>query len=174
MIKAIVYTSNTGLTEQYAKILSDRIGLPAYKLDSSAKQLEKGTKVIYLGWLCATNVKGYRHAAKKYDVAAVCGVGLCDTGCLLDEVRKAARIPDGTPLFTVQGGIQKAKLRGMNSFMIKMLIKVFKAKKDRSADDERMLKLLLNDANYVSENNLTDLLQWYEAAYDNSVQRAEK
>ena len=86
-MKAIVYTSNTGHTAEYAGILGKQTGLPVYSLDRAVKELEKGTAIIYLGWLFANSVKGYQKAAKLFAVSAVCGVGLCDTGTLLDYKR---------------------------------------------------------------------------------------
>lgn len=161
-MKAIVYTSNTGHTAQYAKMLGKMTGLPVYSLGETTKTLQKQTEIIYLGWLFASSVKGYRKAAKNYKIAAVCGVGLCDTGCLLDEVRKANALPQDMPLFTLQGGIDHSKLRGINKFMINMLVKSLSSKAERSEDDERMLSLIKNDGNYVSEDNLFAVLKWYE------------
>lgn len=160
-MKAIVYTSNTGHTAEYARILEEKTGLPVYELGEAVKKLEKGTPVIYLGWLFVNNVKGYKKAARTFDISAVCAVGLCDTGTALDGVRKTNAMPDALPLFTMQGGMDKEKLRGINKYMIGMLIKMMSTKKDRTEDDERMLYLLNNDKNYVSEENITAFIQWY-------------
>ena len=86
---AIVYTSNTGYTRQYARLLGEQIGLPVYSLEEANSQLSGGSPVIYLGWIHASHVKGYSKAAKRFAVCAVCGVGLCDTGTLTSEVRTA-------------------------------------------------------------------------------------
>ena len=87
-MKAIVYTSNTGHTAEYAKILGKITGLPVYNLRESAKALSKKTEIVYLGWLFANSIKGYQKAKKKYTVCAICAVGLCDTGSALTEIRK--------------------------------------------------------------------------------------
>ena len=86
---AIVYTSNTGHTRKYALLLGEQIGLPLFSLDEAKSQLSGGSPVIYLGWLHASHVKGYAKAARRFDLRAVCAVGLCDTGTLTDQVRKA-------------------------------------------------------------------------------------
>ena len=115
--EAIVYTSNTGFTRRYAGMLSKKTGLEAYDIRHAAPA--KGRPVIFMGWLMAATVKDYASAAKKFDVRAVCGIGLCPTGALLAEVRRAAKIPDAIPLFTVQGGMDHSKLRGIYKFAIK-------------------------------------------------------
>ncbi len=160
-MKAIVYTSNTGHTAEYAKIIGEKTGLPVYALSEAVKQLSKGTEIIYLGWLFANSIKGYKKAAKRYKISAICAVGLCDTGALLAEVRKASSIPEATPLFTMQGGMDKTKLRGINKLMINMLTKGLSSQKKRSEEEERMLYLLSHDKNCVSEENITDFAQWY-------------
>ena len=160
-MKAIVYTSNTGHTAQYAKMLAEKTGLSLFTLEDAIKQLDKGSEIIYLGWLFANSLKGYKKASKHFKISVVCGVGLCDTGCLLKEVRKSISLPEDIPLFTVQGGINRAKLKGINKFMINMLIKMMSSKKAPSQDDKRMLQLLTSDASYVKSENLADLLSWY-------------
>lgn len=161
-MKAIVYTSNTGHTAEYAKMLGDKTGLPVYALSEATKRLSNGTEIIYLGWLFANNIKGYKKAAKKYKISAICAVGLCDTGTAIAEVRKVNAISEETLLFTMQGGMDKTRLRGINKFMINMLTKGLSSQKERSENDERMLYLLTHDQNYVSEENITAFMEWYK------------
>ena len=162
---AIVYTSNTGHTRKYALLLGKQIGLPLFSLDEAKSQLSGGSPVIYLGWLHASHVKGYAKAASRFDLCAVCGVGLCDTGTLTSEVRKATAIAEDIPLFTLQGGIDRGRLKGMDKLMISMLTKGLASQKQRSAQDERMLELLNKDESYVSPENLAEVVQWYKAQH---------
>ena len=157
---AIVYTSNTGHTRKYALLLGEQIGLPVYSLDEANAPLSGGSPVIYLGWLHASHVKGYSKAAKRFSLRAVCGVGLCDTGTLTDLVRKATSIPEDIPLFTLQGGIDRSRLKGVDKLMISMLTKGLASQKQRTEQDDRMLQLLSRDESYVSPDNLSEILQW--------------
>ena len=161
---AIVYISKTGHTRQYALLLGKEIDLPVYSYDEAKSRLTSESPVIYLGWIHASHVKGFSNAAKRFSICAVCGVGLCDTGTLISEVRKATSIPDDIPLFTLQGGFDRSKLKGMDRLMISMLTKGLNAQKQRSAQDDRMLELLSKDASYVSMENLSGILQWYRAS----------
>lgn len=158
----IVFTSNTGHTEQYARLLGSRIGLPVFSLREAEKCLSAGTPILYLGWIHASHVKGYADAARRFRVCAVCGVGLCDNGTMLAEVRKATAIPTETPLFTLQGGLDRSRLKGMNKLMISMLAKGLASQKQRTAQEERMLELLQADASYVSAENLSSIQSWFE------------
>lgn len=158
---AIVYKSNTGHTRQYALLLGEQTGLPTYSLEEAGSRLSGGSPVIYLGWIHASHVKGYAKAASRFELCAVCAVGLCDTGTLTSEVRKAASIPEDIPLFTLQGGFDRSRLKGMDKLMISMLTKGLASQKQRSAQDDRMLELLNKNENYVSPEHLAEVFQWY-------------
>lgn len=163
---AIVYTSNTGFTAQYADLLSAETGLPAYALDMS-DSLSPGSAVLYLGWLMAGKVQGYQKAAKRYRIQAVCGIGMGATGSQTADVRRTNRIPDTLPVFTLQGGFDKTKLHGVYKLMMgvmeKTAGKALAGKTDRTAEEDSMLELLLHGGNYVSEDNLSAVLDWYAA-----------
>ena len=161
MPTAIVYTSKTGFTRQYAQLLGKRLGLPVYSLEDALYGLDQGSPILYLGWIHASAIRDYRKASKGFTLCAVCGVGLCDTGTLTDQVRKVTAIPASIPLFTLQGGFDRSKLKGLDKLMISMLVKGLSAQEKRSEQDERMLALLQTDGNYVSPENLKGVLDWY-------------
>ena len=163
-MNAIVYTSNTGFTAQYAGLLGGKLNLPTYSLDTAKRELAAGAEIIYLGWLMAGQVKGYKQAAKLYKIAAVCGVGMGAGGSQIKEVRKGNAIPENIPLFTLQGGFELNKLHGIYKFMMntmkRTMGKKLAAKQDKTADEQDMLDLLLHGGSRVSEENLRPVLEW--------------
>lgn len=161
-VRGIVYTSNTGYTADYAKLLGSKINLPVYTIEEAGTFLAKGAPVIYMGWLMAGTVKDYQKAAKRYTIVAVCGVGLGETGSQTEEVRKGSAIPPQIPLFTLQGGMDHGKLRGVYKSIIKVLTRAMAGKKNRSEGEERMLALLQCGGNYVCEENLAEVMAWYQ------------
>lgn len=167
MIQAIVYTSETGTTAQYAHMLAERTGLPVYALKEAHSALAAGTEIAYLGWVMASGVKGYADAAKRFHVRMVCAVGMAATGTQMDEVRKATAIPADTALFTLQGGFHLEKLRGLNRLIMRMmrgaLIKQLAEKPNRAPEDEDMIALLEHGGSRVSEENLAQPLAWLAA-----------
>ena len=167
MIKAIVYTSNTGATEQYARMLAEKTGLPVYALRQAHAALARGEEIVYLGWLMASKVKGYPDAAKRYTVRMVCAVGMGQTGSQLSEVRKASAIPAGTPLFTLQGGFKLKKLRGLYRLMMgpmaREMAKRIAVLKNRTPEEEDTLDLLTHGGSRVSEEKLEQPLTWLQA-----------
>lgn len=165
---AIVYTSNTGHTERYARLLGEATGLGVIELTEAKKMLPRGERIIYMGWLFASSVKGFSKANDYFDIKAVVGVGLCPTGTLLDEVRAAIKLHESTPLFTVQGGMDKEKLRGINKFMINALTKSLESKKEKDEKDLAMLDLLSQSGDLVSADNLNKTVNWF-----NMVQKSQ-
>ena len=163
---SIVYTSNTGYTAEYARLLGERTGLPVYSLAEAEQKLAAGNRVIYLGWLMAGKVQGYKKAAKRYKVQAVCGVGMGGNGSQLQEVRKANAISEKTPLFTLQGGFDINKLSGVYKLMMTIMVKTagkgLAEKQDRTPDEDVMLEMLTQGGSRVSADNLAEVLAWVE------------
>lgn len=165
---SIVYTSNTGYTAEYARLLGEKTGLPVYSLDEAEQKLAAGNRVIYLGWLMAGKVQGYKKAAKRYKVQAVCGVGMGGNGSQLREVRKANAIPEKTPLFTLQGGFDLSKLSGVYKLMMTIMVKTagkgLAEKQDRTPDEDVMLEMMTRGGSHVSAENLSEVLAWANEA----------
>ena len=164
---AIIYTTNTGSTEQYAKLLAQKTGLPSYSLAEAKKRDFAGAEVVYLGWIMAGSVKGYAEAAKRYQVRAVCGVGMGQTGTQTDSVRKKSSVPADIPLFTLQGNFDVKKLHGVYRIMMEIMVKTagkaLAEKKDRTPEEDDMLDMMIHGGKRVNVENLSAVLDWYSA-----------
>ena len=160
----IVYTSNTGYTEKYAKLLGEQLELPAFSAEQ-ADSLPEGTEVLYLGWLMAGVVKGYKKAAQRFSVAAVCGVGMGPAGSQDSDVRKNNAIPQEVPVFTLQGGFDRTKLHGIYRFMMGVMIKVMgsslRKKENRTPEEDVMLEMVTNGGDFVDVRQLDGVIAWY-------------
>ena len=164
MMEAIIYTSNTGYTEQYALMLGQQTGLPVYTLKSAKGSVPAGAKIIYLGWLMASGIKGYKKAAKKYTVCAVCSVGMGPDDGQRNDIIKRESITD-TPLFILQGGFDINKLHGIYKLMMKTMAKAVGGKlankPDKTPTEIDMLDLMINGGSRVSEEKLSPVIAWY-------------
>ena len=162
---AIVYTSNTGYTRQYALLLGEKTGLPVYSFEEAVSKLPCGNCVIYLGWLMAGKVQGYAKAARRYRIAAVCGVGMGATGSQMQDLRKANALPASMAVFTLQGGFDITRLHGIYKLMMTIMVKTagkgLANKAVRTADEDAMLELMLHGGSCVSEDHLKGVLDWY-------------
>ena len=163
-MKAIVYTSNTGSAAQYAALLAKETALPVYALAEAVKKLPRGTEILYVGWLRAGTVKGYKKAAKRFAVQAVCAVGMFETGTQTEYVRKTNKLLPELPLFTLQGNLDRSKLHGLYRLMIdimrKGVTKGLSEKKDRTPEEDSILSMMTNGTGRVKAENLKDVLAW--------------
>ena len=92
-------------------------------------------------------------------------MGMGVTGSQLQDVRKANPIPVKTPVFTLQGGFDMQRLKGIYKFMMTVMAKTagkgLAQKADRTPDEDAMLELLTNGGSRVSLDNLDAVLRWY-------------
>lgn len=156
-MKAIIYTSNTGSTAEYAQLLGKELNLPVHSLQQAKNKVLVGSEIIYLGWIMAGGIKGYKEAAKLYKVRAVCGIGMGQTGTQLKEVRDKNAIPQRIPLFTLQGNFDVKKLHGAYRFMMNVMVKT-----DRTPEEDDMLDMMVNGGKRVSLQNLNAVTEWYK------------
>lgn len=158
-MKAIIYTTNTGSTAQYAKMLAEQTGLPAFSMEEAKSKVEAGSEIIYLGWIMAAQVKGYK-------IKAVCAVGMERTGTRTEQIREKTSVPVAIPLFTLQGNFDVKKLRGiyrlMMNLMVKMITKKLGAKTDRTQQENEMLEIMLHGGEKVCAENLGEVINWYK------------
>lgn len=161
-MKAIVYTTNAGSSERYAKMLSDRAEIPAMTLAEAKKRLAKGDEVICIGWVMANSVKGYRDAAKRFTVRAVCAVGMCPAGTMDAAIRQANGIPENIPLFTLEGNLRPGELHGLYKILIGMMLHGLEGNRKRSADEEKLLGLMTGGEDRVRSGMLDGVIEWFE------------
>lgn len=164
MIQAIVYTSNTGSTERYAKLLGHETDLPVYSLEEAKKTVKNGTEIIYLGWIMAGGIQGYADSVRRFEIPMVCAVGMEPAGKQQREVREKNNIPAEVELFTLQGGYLPHKLRGVHKLMMLMITstagKALAEKIDRTPEEDDLLELMEHGGSRVSVENLSAPLAW--------------
>ena len=150
----IVYTSQTGFTRQYARMLSEAAGLPCYSLEESPH----GGSAVYLGWLSAGKIVGLDRAKKKHLVVACCAVGRGETG---QTERLEAQLPGGK-VFYLRGGYAPDKQRGVNRVMMTLFGHMMKRMRRDDLSVQRMAEDIRVGADYVSRQQLRPVLDWME------------
>ncbi len=165
-IEAIVYASMTGFTAQYAKMLAEKTGVPAYTLKEAEGKISARTPVLYMSWLMAGILVDYKKAAEKMHIVACCAVGLNATDEQALVTKKSSKIPEDVPLFPLQGGYSPDRLKGMYKFMMKIvtkvLIKKISAAENKSDEEEMMLHTLRYGGSFVKEENLRGVLAFLQ------------
>jgi len=147
----IVYQSKTGFTQEYAEMLGKSTRRRVCHLDEAGARLEKGAPVLYMGPLMAGHISGLDQAAKRFQVRAVCGVGMSPPGPeVMASMRRSNYVGDA-PLFYLQGGWAPKKVGWLKRRMVFMVAK-------KMAGEE----FLKQGGSFVAYKNLAPLENWLE------------
>lgn len=161
MAKYVVYTSNAGYTKRYAELLSAQLLIPAVEIKEAKRRVPRKAEVIYMGWIRAGGLVGYGKVKRRYNIRAIVGVCLGASGSQVDGLVKQCRPKDGVPVFTVQGGMDREKLTGINKSMIDMLIKMLRAKDDKTDDEVKMLEMIEGGGDFLNPDNLIPIIDYF-------------
>lgn len=142
----IIYNSKAGHTYEYALMLSKKLDLPLYSLSEASLNVNSSQEVIFMSWVLGNKVVKL-DKMKKYNIIAVCAVGMIpnDTDTILQNNKIKC------PLFKLVGGFEVKRLKGVYKLIGKMVV--------NNVDDPELTGLY---GNKVDENNLIEIIQWYE------------
>ncbi|MBR3058966.1 MAG: flavodoxin [Clostridiales bacterium] len=154
----IVYTSQTGFTEKYAKLLGERLKGEVLTLKEAKKKpkdyFDDADAIIYGGWAMAGKVSGVSWFTKKIDnwkgkkLACFCvgaspidapDVGPCMDKVFNDEQKKFAKT------FYCQGGLCYAKMSGPSRMAMKAFASMLAKRKNQTEDQKLMAKMVAQD-----------------------------
>ena len=156
MIKSIVYKSNTGHTKQYAEMLGDSLKVPVYDLKEAKSKLKKNDEIIFLGWVCATKIQGLGKI-KKYNVKCIGAVGAYPAEKdYIESLRQNNKV--NVELFYLRGGLNLNKLTGLKKKVLQFVGNMME--KENKAENQEIVKLFKDGANYVSKENLKPILKY--------------
>ncbi len=148
----IVYSSNTGFTERYARMLAEETGLPLYRLEHAPR----GGSAFYLGWLCAGRIVGLSRARKRHLVTGCCAVGLGESP---DPEKLAAQLPGGR-MFYLRGGYAHEKLHGVYRLMMEGMLAAMRRRPPEDESARAMLTAAREGADYVTRAQLGPAADW--------------
>ena len=161
-MKAIVYESHSGHTKAYAQLLGEKLGLPVYSLQQAAAELEKGTEVLFMGWMMAGILKGWKKAKRRYAPKAACAVGMATHS---QEAAKKIGKANGCgeiPVFMIRGGLDMDKLKPLYRMMMEKLLSVLEKKQSRPADMQGLIDVARSkDDLPVEEAAAAHVIAWY-------------
>lgn len=154
-MKAIIYESNTGSTKQYAEMLSEKLGVPAYSLKEACRKLPKDEEAIFLGWIFANKIQGLKKALKRWNILCVGAVGMNISNDKYIEILKGAN-PMDVPLFYMRGRLDLKKLKWLQRKLLETIRTDLE--KQNKPGTEEMIDVLKNGCDYVSEEMLKEMI----------------
>lgn len=171
-IKGVIYQSASGHVKRYAEMLGQQLDIPIFDLFSALPKLNKKDEVIFIGWVRNRDFMGYGLMLKRYSVKAVCAVGAVEdeySQYVLDRINRRYHISDKAPLFYLRGGFNPKLNRGSDRKIGSALIDDLAKKVTRSQKkniqvdpyDQALLSALTRGGDFVSNDNLIKVIQWY-------------
>ena len=162
-ITAIVYRSNTGFTARYAGLLARAAGIPAYDLAQRREQPARGSRILYMGWLCAGRIKGLSGARGRYDVRAVCAVGMARPDQEMEEKLRRMNHLGGLPLFYLRGGYAPGRVKGIYKAMIAPMAASIAKRPAQTEEQRETQQALAQGADWVTPDQLDPVQIWLHA-----------
>ena len=163
-MRAIVYNSNTGFSERYAKMLSKATGVRAYSLAEARKELPKDAPIVYVCWVMGNALPKAGQISRRFYIRAVAAVGLNQGPHAEGAIRAQSGIPDSIPMFLLPGGLKLEKLNFYHRLLLKYVERETKRLISKSAytrkEDTEFLEQLKNGCDLVEERHLEALIQW--------------
>ena len=154
-MEAIVYCSQTGHTAQYARLLSQATGLPAYDFREAQSAVPTGAAILFLSWVMAGGLRSCGAASKRWRVAAVVAVGMTPPEQVQPEnFRQRHKFPSSLPLFYLRGGYDYEKLTGVYRFMMWCMTKALAKKAAEDPQGAEMAAALESGGDWVDPSAL--------------------
>ena len=158
MTEAVVFSSKTGFTAAYARMLGRAAGLTVYTLRDAHTAVPKKTHIIYLAPVRDGKILDYEKAKKLYFLDAVCAVGLIATNDAAQEMIQQNHLT--MPFLLMQGGYRTDGLTLRERLHMRRLRRQLQKKFDRSPEETDALTLLTDGGSRVKKDNLQPLVDW--------------
>lgn len=156
---AIVYVTNTGSSRQYAEMLGEKTSLPVFDFNKSG-DVPSDAEVIFIGWVLGGTVQGLKEARERFNIKAVCPVGMMKGEKQAEDIKQKNQITE--PVFPLLGNFHIDNLKGMYKMMMGMMLKMMKSKLKENPvpDGDKAVAAIEKGIDGVSEENLADIIEW--------------
>jgi menaquinone-dependent protoporphyrinogen IX oxidase len=143
---AVLYKSKYGSTEKYARWIAEDAKADIFKVDEiKIDKLKDYDTIVYCGGLYAGGMLGFSFIKKNYNnfrdkklIVAAVGATLKKEDAA-DEVKKqnlTAEMMDNVKFFLLRGGLNYKKMSIMDKFLMYMLVKSIKSKRQEELDSD--------------------------------------
>lgn len=164
----VIYNSQTGFTKRYAEWIAEEAQADCLALSEAKKKDLAGYDAIIFGsWACAGSIKNLGWFTENMDhwtgkkLIAFC-VGASpitpdvekSLACCFNEPKL-----ERTDVFYCPGGLNYEKMSAPTKLMMKMFVKMIKAKKDKSAIEEEMARVMASSYDIADKKYIEPILK---------------
>ena len=160
----VIYNSQTGFTKRYARWIAEAAGADCLELSAAKRRsLESYDAIVFGGWACAGSIKklgwfkeNIEKWADKKLIAFCVGASPIDNPEVEQSLKQNFKEPElkKVNIFYCPGGLNYEKMPVSSRLMMKMFIKMLKAKKDKTEAEQEMIKMIsasydISDKRYI-------------------------
>lgn len=166
----VVYSSQTGFTKRYAQWIAQEAGADCLALsDAKKKDLAAYEAIIFGSWACAGGIskiswfKGNmdKWADKKLIVFCV-GASPMDNPEIDIALKRIFNESEQKKVktFYCPGGFNYEKMSAPSKLMMKLFLKTLKAKKDKTEEEQIMIKMISSSYDISDKKYIEPILQY--------------
>lgn len=168
----VIYNSQTGFTKRYAEWIAEATEADCLDLSAAKKKnLAEYEAIVFGGWACAGSINKigwFKSNLDKWSDKKL--IAFCVGGSPMDspEIEPALKQNFSelelkkVNLFYCPGGFNYEKMSAPSKLMMKMFIKMLKAKKDKSEAEQEMIKMISSSYDISDRKYIEPILQCLE------------
>ncbi len=160
----VIYNSQTGFTKRYAEWIAEATGADCLELSAAKKKdMTAYEAIIFGGWACAgsiSKISWFKGNIDKWADKKL--IAFCVGGSPIDnpEIEQALKQNfqesdlKKVSIFYCPGGFNYEKMSTPSRLMMKMFVKMLKAKKNKTQEEQVMIKMIsssydISDKKYI-------------------------
>lgn len=165
----VIYHSQTGFTKRYAQWISEAAGADCLEISAAKKKNLSGYEaIIFGGWACGgsiSKISWFKSNIDKWSNKKL--IAFCVGGSPIDspEIEPALKRNFNelelkkVNIFYCPGGFNYEKMPASSKLMMKMFIKMLKAKKEKSETEQEMIKMISSSYDISDKKYIEPILQ---------------
>ncbi len=164
MKTAVIYNSQTGFTKRYAEWIAEEAKADLFELaEAKKKNLDTYDAIVFGGWAVAggiSKLSWFKGNINKWEGKKL--IAFCVGGSPIENPEIEPTLKNNfneeewekVQVFYCPGGFNYEKMTKTSKVMMKMFIKALKAKKDKTEEEEMMIKMIsssydISDKKYI-------------------------
>lgn len=165
----VIYNSQTGFTKRYAQWIADAAGADCLALsDAKKKNLAAYEAIIFGGWACAGSIskiswfKGnIENWAGKKLIAFCVGGSPMESPDIEAAMKRNFNESERkrVHVFYCPGGFNYEKMSVPSKLMMKIFVKTLKAKKEKTEQEQEMIKMISSSYDISDKKYIEPILQ---------------
>lgn len=165
----VIYNSQTGFTKRYAEWIAKEAGADCLELSAAKKKdLAAYEAIIFGSWACAGSIskirwfkENIRRWADKKLIVFCVGGGPADSPEIDIALKRnfSGQEQEKVKTFYCPGGFNYEKMSAPSKLMMKMFIKTLKAKKDKTEEEQIMIKMISSSYDISDKKYIEPILQ---------------